>query len=481
MRTEWAVVLLITTTGCVGSGASPTGFEPVTLRIGFGLAAGASSETGLRQTAGNIALEGLVRFGRDGRATRWLADRWTVSEDGLLWRFFLRPSVTFHDGTPANAEAVRAVLVDQLPQAMGAAFEDLHEIRAVDNATIEFSLKRPCAFLLEGLDLLIEKPGSSLVGTGPFLFTGGGDQAEMRANPGYYSSKPLIDRIKVVPYTSVRAAWADMLRGQVDMLYDVGVEALDSLEASTAARVLTFQRGYEYVMLLNARRPYLRDPAFRRQLNAAIDRNALVADALKGHGTPSTGAVWPHHWAYTSELPQFHYQPKAVADGISRRRLKCIFREPSYERLALAVQKQLQAIGVDLDLEFVSGDELRTRLRTGDFDALLSDFNQGPNLARPYLFWQSGAPFNYGKFSSKQVDAALDTIRHAADDAAYRAGVAAFQRAIVDDPPAIFLAWRERARAVSTRFLVPVEPGTDALTTLRLWRPTTDTWATSRN
>ena len=47
----------------------------------------------------------------------------------------------------------------------------------------------------------------------------------------------------------------------------------------------------------------------------------------------------------------------------------------------------------------------------------------------------------------------------------------AFQRAIVDDPPAIFLAWSERARAVSTRFEVPVEPGRDILSTLRLWRP----------
>ncbi len=69
------------------------------------------------------------------------------------------------------------------------------------------------------------------------------------------------------------------------------------------------------------------------------------------------------------------------------------------------------------------------------------------------------------------MDAALDSIRHAADDDAYRAGVAAFQRALADNPPAIFLAWSERARAVSTVFDVEVEPGRDPLSTLRLWRP----------
>jgi ABC-type transport system substrate-binding protein len=118
-------------------------------------------------------------------------------------------------------------------------------------------------------------------------------------------------------------------------------------------------------------------------------------------------------------------------------------------------------------------DRIAHRIETGDFDAFLTDIAQGPPLVRPFLFWYSGAPFNYGKFSSTQVDAALNAIRHAADDAAYKSGVAAFQRAIVDDPPAVFLAWRERARAVSTRFLVPAEAGTDILTELHLWRPAT--------
>jgi ABC-type transport system substrate-binding protein len=120
-------------------------------------------------------------------------------------------------------------------------------------------------------------------------------------------------------------------------------------------------------------------------------------------------------------------------------------------------------------------------MQAGDFDAVLADARNGPNLLRAYQFWHSGGPNNYGHFSSPAVDAALDAIRHAPDDAAYKAGVSAFQRAIVDDPPGIFLAWSERARAVSTRFEVPVEPGRDVLSTLRLWRPAGDRRQASRN
>ena len=56
-------------------------------------------------------------------------------------------------------------------------------------------------------------------------------------------------------------------------------------------------------------------------------------------------------------------------------------------------------------------------------------------------------------------------------DSEYKQGIADFQRAIVDDPPAVFLAWEERARAISKRFEIPSEPGADPLITLRMWKP----------
>jgi ABC-type transport system substrate-binding protein len=138
-------------------------------------------------------------------------------------------------------------------------------------------------------------------------------------------------------------------------------------------------------------------------------------------------------------------------------------------------------VGLDLELEPVGVDALLSRLESGDFDSALAAVISGPNLLRPYWVWHSGGPFNWGRFASKQVDTALDAIRHATNDEEYKAGVAAFQRAIIDDPPAIFLAWSERARAVSARFEVPAEPGRDILSTLRLWRPVADKRVTSPN
>jgi peptide/nickel transport system substrate-binding protein len=139
--------------------------------------------------------------------------------------------------------------------------------------------------------------------------------------------------------------------------------------------------------------------------------------------------------------------------------------------MALFVQQQLRAAGIDVRLELTTVDEGLARVSKGDFDAWLADVGIGPGFLRQNLFWHSGSPFNWGRYSNPRVDEALDAIRHAADEAQYRIAVAAFQSAMVDDPPAIFLAWSERARAVSARFDVYQEPGRDILNTLRLWRP----------
>lgn len=473
-----AAALSIAISACASSKDGAPNQPHATLGIGFG----ENPTVGIQQTVSNIALEGLVRIERDGRPSPWLAEQWSVSPDGLTWHFRLRQEATFHNGQPATASLVRDIVEKDLGEYIGLASNDVRGIRASALHELEFSLKRRSSFLLEGLDLPVQH-GESPVGTGPFSVTKQiPHDAEMRANEHYYGGRPSIDRIVFKSYDSVRSAWADMLRGRVDMLYEVGTDALDSLSASTQTKVFTFQRPYAFLVFLNVWSPKLRDRTLRRALNAAIDRAALVAEALNGHGTPADGPVWPHHWTYSEDLPRFRFQPQRVSNRSDAVRFKClILTDQSHERLGLAIQRQLRAAGVELAFEQVSPDQFVARFQAGDFEAGLVDARMGPGLLRQYQAWHSSAPFNWGHFSSASVDQALDRIRGAPDDATYRAGVADFQRAIIDDPPAIFLAWGERMRAVSTRFEVRAEPGRDVLSTLRLWRPVSGHPMISRN
>jgi len=268
------------------------------------------------------------------------------------------------------------------------------------------------------------------------------------------------------------------------MLYEVNVDALDSLQDSASVSVSSFVRHYQYTIIFGSRAAALAPANVRRGLNAAIDRASVIRDALGGHGIPSTGPVPPAHWAMGPATPKIAFNTD-LAKSLAARHVRFTLLVPSdsvYERLALSVKQQLAAASVDMQVVEATQDQIFHAVDTNDFQAVLVDMLSGPSLFRSYRPYNSKVQYAPKMQPSPEVDAALDRIRYAASDAEYIAGVTAFQQAVVDSPPALYLAWGERARAVSRRFDVPApENGRDILATLRLWRPVGAPRAASTN
>src|SRR5262249_55331246 len=152
----------------------------------------------------------------------------------------------------------------------------------------------------------------------------------------------------------------------------------------------------------------------------------------------------------------FTYAPQEAAaafKGTKQLSFTCLtMADPPYDLLALALKKQLQAIGVDMEIKEVAPDELVPAAGRAETDAVLVDAASGWSPIRAYRFWHPKGPGNMSHFASKSVDASLDRLSHANSEDEYRAALAGFQNAVSEDPPAIFIAWGERARVVSKRF-----------------------------
>jgi peptide/nickel transport system substrate-binding protein len=468
------------------AGADETNGARPTLRIGAGFAATSSATEGLRTVAQFQTIESLARVTTDGRLQPWLAHDWSVSPDGRSVSVNLVSGVKFHDGSPLTADIVANAVKASLPATMGPAFSDVESVTATSDRQIVIRLRRPSPFLLEALEVPVPKPGTTNVGTGPFKVDNPQSPTEMRANDDYYLGKPTIGRIVVANYPSVRAAWAEMLRGQLDMLYEVGADALDSLGASSKIATFTFVRRYQYAVVMNNQSDVFRSKALRQAVNYAIDREAIVREGLNGHGVASTGPVWPYHYAFKPSLAQFRYDVKRASDLLAdtpktaaRRHFTCLIRpDATIERIALIVKRELQQIGIEMSIEELPIDKQIAAIKSGQFDAALSEIVSGPTLLRPYQLWHSGGFFN---FKSASIDAALDNVRHSTSENAYVTAVAGLQQAMMDDPPAAFLAWSERARAVSKSFSVPVEEGRDIFFGVRQWKLAGAPSAASRN
>ncbi len=412
----------------------------------------------------------------------WLAERWSHPADNRSLRVTLRDGVTFHDGTRLDAATLARLFPQILNNFMGSIAEDFERVTTVDDRTIEIAFRKPSPFLVESLEAPIQRSPS--ISTGPFIIEPD-SPSDLRANGDYYLGRPVISRVHVQTFSSVRAGWAELLRGGIDFLYEVGVEALASMEHATNVSVFKFTRSYQHAIVLNSESGPLRSRDIRRALNASINRETVVSEALNGQGIASSSPVWPRHWAFRHDLRSFGFTVEQAAQILAapggwiktaaprQLRFTCLVPPDTInERLALEVKRQLTRVNVDVALQQASQDEITRRIRSRQYEAALIEVISGPTLLRPYSFWHSNTPFNTGGIGNTVIDNALDRVRYAASDEEYRHSVEAVQQAFVDDPPAIFLAWSVRARAITNRFVVPPpEPGREILSNLRLWKP----------
>jgi peptide/nickel transport system substrate-binding protein len=483
-------------TAC-GRGSRPSSVaNPVRLTIGVALPSG-SSGSGIPALTGSLfTTEPLVSPGIDGRPTPRIASNWDWINGGRTLRVTLRPDVFLHDGRPLNAKIV-ANLLNPRPKGFGLSYRSLASIVPIGENQIDFNLTKPEAFLLADLtDASVEiAPGAGpTIGTGPFTLVDQKPYPVLRAFDKYYQGRPAIDEIAIKPYQSQRQAWAAMMRGEIDALHEVSREAADFVEAETTVKAFSFTREFYVPLVFNVRHPVLQRREVRIALNEAVNKEAVVKDAMRGRGEVADSPIWPRHWAHSSAQPTFAYNPAAArvrldAAGFplqtpprgstempNRFSFTCLMYgdDPRFERIGLVVQKQLFDIGVDMRLQPVSMRELGQRVSRGDFDAFLFEMNSARSLNWVYLFWHSppDGPFLNTGYSS--ADAALDRLRYAPSDEETRLGTAELQRVFFEDPPAVFLAWEQATRAVSTKFAVPNEPGRDVIGLVRLWHPAND-------
>jgi peptide/nickel transport system substrate-binding protein len=185
----------------------------------------------------NLIFSDLVKFDSAGRPIPDLAEGWQVSEDGLVWTFFIRDDVSFHDGHPLTAYDVeftyRAIMDLKNRSPLAERYGLVDEVAADGDYIFRIVLKYPCASLLHRLsraiapkhllanaDLHDTPRNRHPVGSGPFRLV---DWAEddtiiLDANRAYFhEDRPILDRLVFRAYPDRKAALQAITRGEIDV------------------------------------------------------------------------------------------------------------------------------------------------------------------------------------------------------------------------------------------------------------------------
>jgi peptide/nickel transport system substrate-binding protein len=445
-----------------------------------------------------LSVESLMQLGVDGRPLPKLAESWWWAKGGRELNVNLRPGIKFHDGTPLTASLAAAIIgaAAAIPsnRAVYTSFVDVTSVQSRGDRQLVFELSQPSAFLPDDLEFPLTH-GSPAVGTGPYrIVTQDNSGVVLDRFDKYYLGTPNIARVVIKPFDALRTAWTSLLRGEVDMVTDVPPDAVEFIR-NNDVRVVSFGRRYQYLVAFNSRHTPFNSPIVRSALNMAVDRDALIRGALQGRGIPSTGPLWPKNWAYNASVTSYRFDPglaasllnsaglhadKRPGDRQSRFRFTCLIPEnfTVLERVALEVQKQLYNVGVDMQFEVVPSKEFDARIREGKFEAILIDMISGPTIGRSYMFWRSTRRFPRGLnvfgYENLEAERLFDVLSTSTNEIATQSAFIRLQQVLVDDPPALFLAWNERSRAVRRDFQVVQDPQRDpADPVYTIWRWTT--------
>src|SRR5690625_110483 len=225
-----------------------------------------------------------------------LAHSWEVSEDGMTYIFYLRDGVTFHDGTPFNAEAAKfnfeRMMDPEIGSPRGQELSLVESVRVDDEFTLQLEMKAPYSALLSALaswtrlmvsPSAIEKYGDDfeqhLIGACPFRFVEHirDDRLVLERYDNYFKEGlPYLDRIVYRPFTDVDARVLNLESGALHIIGTVPGKAVERLSNNPD---ITFSsigglgfRGF----FANTQSADLGDKLRRQAVSACIDRQLIV-------------------------------------------------------------------------------------------------------------------------------------------------------------------------------------------------------------
>lgn len=421
-----------------GRGGDSTSLDPITTTEGESF-----------KVTKNI-FETLIEYGdQDTTLQPGLAEKWEVSDDGLTYTLYLQKGVKFHDGTDFNAEAVVFNFErwmngneEQFPY-YGSMFGGykgdeghvIKEVKAIDEHTVQFTLKRPQSPFLKNLAMspfaiaspaAIEKYGDKFrenpVGTGPFKFVEWkpNDRIVLEKNEEYrIEGYPKLNRVifRVIPENSARLN--ALMNGEIDLMD--GLNPSDEAKVTSNENSQIFQRpsmNVGYLGLTVNREP-LNNKLVRQALNHAVDKEAIIEAFYGGQAEAAKNPMPPSIEGYNDEIEPYPYDLEKAKQLLAEAGYPDGFKMelwampvprpymPEAMKVAEVIQESFRKIGVEAEIKTVDWATYLENARKGEFDAFLlgwtGDNGDADNFLYALLDKDSIGSNNYSQYSSDEL------------------------------------------------------------------------------
>ncbi|MBL1376317.1 ABC transporter substrate-binding protein [Zobellella iuensis] len=466
--------------------------EPPTL-VSFANTSGTSVVTSSK------VLEGLLHYDAALQPRPQLATSWTISEDGLSYRFQLREGVRWHDGAPFTADDVVFSIntVKRYHPRGSATFAHVIGVEAEGRHGVVIRLAKPAPYLILAFaggetpmlpshlyrdgDLLTHSLNHAPVGTGPFIFKHWerGSHILYERNPHYWGEElPHIDRLvfRIVP--DVAARMNAFQSGELDLGPGNPIPLSEIQHLHRYPHLAVTTEGYQdnpvvSMLEFNLDHPILANLKVRQAIAHAIDREVIKRVVHYGYADVSVGPIaatsFPRY-RHEGKDPYPHDPERAnqlldeaghVAKGGKRFSLTLDFNpfDDSFQRTAVYLRSALSRLGIGVELRAQDpASYIRRVYAERDFDFTVSGVSTmfDPTVGLQRIYWsksfQPGVPFsNANHYRNPRVDELLEAAAVETDDERRAGQFKAFQDIVVRDIPSIALVVLHQTTVYHTR------------------------------
>ena len=417
--------------------------------------------------------DSLVTFTPEGDWQPLLAESLVPNDDFTSWTITMRPGLTFHDGVPVDAEAVRANMQsfkDSLT--VGFALGSVETITAVSELEVEVAMSTPWAafpFALNSQPGWMVSPSTigtneTFVGTGPFMLENWtpNDSARVVRNPNYWRADeglPYLDAINfkfLVEQTVRRQAFE---AGDVDGYQSPGdADIVDFLDDDDADVWIGTGGANEFAWILNTTSPPFDDVRVRRAMAHAIDQDFIIENFRSGLTTRADGPLnETSRWYTKNDYPVFDpAAAQALVDEYEAEVGPIEFElssqsDPAITEVADVMLSFLADVGIDGTRKDVGPGQTVPLALADDFQAFTWFQFGTPDPDGLYVFLHSsGGPLNWSNLVSEEIDAGLDAGRATDDPDARKAGYARFLAGLGNEVPILWIDHLDGVEAVAT-------------------------------
>jgi glutathione transport system substrate-binding protein len=443
--------------------------------------------------------QGLYGFDKDLKMQPVLAESHSVSKDGLVYTVKLKSGIHFHDGTPFNAEAVKANF-DRVTNPDNKLkrynlFKNIAKTDAVDATTVRFTLKEPFSPFINTLahpssgiisPAALAKYGNkgiaqNPVGTGPFKFVEwkSTDYIKGAKFDGYWKKGyPKVDSITWRPVVDNNTRAAVMQTNEAHFAFPMPPEAVESLQKKPSLEVTVAPSIIQRYLSMNTLQKPFDNPKVREAINYAINKEALVKVAFSGYAMPAEGVV-PKGVEYATKLGPWPYNPARARELLKEAgypngfesTLWSAYNYTTAQKVIQFVQQQLAQVGVKLQVLALEAGQRVERVESAQDPATApvrmyyvgwsSSTGEADWALRPLLASEAMPPklLNTAYYQNPAVDAdlakALTTTSAAEKTRLYTDA----QQRIWKDAPWAFLVTEQlvsvRARNLAGFYMIP--------------------------